>query len=36
MAVDGLPLGFQLMGFAHGDARAAGIARWILESYPRT
>ena len=32
MAVDGMPLGFQLMGFAHGDARAAGIARWILET----
>lgn len=35
MAVDGMPLGFQLMGFAHGDARGAGIARWILESYHR-
>jgi Asp-tRNA(Asn)/Glu-tRNA(Gln) amidotransferase A subunit family amidase len=35
MAVDGMPLGFQLMGFAHGDARAAGIARWILDSYQR-
>ena len=33
MAVDGMPLGFQLMGFAHGDARAAGIAHWILERY---
>jgi Asp-tRNA(Asn)/Glu-tRNA(Gln) amidotransferase A subunit family amidase len=33
MAVDGMPLGFQLMGFAHGDSRAAGIARWMLESY---
>lgn len=36
MAVDGMPLGFQLMGFAHGDARAAGIARWILETYWRS
>ncbi len=35
MAVDGMPLGFQLMGFAHGDARTAGIARWMLESYRR-
>jgi Asp-tRNA(Asn)/Glu-tRNA(Gln) amidotransferase A subunit family amidase len=33
MAVDGMPLGFQLMGFAHGDARCAGIARWILDNY---
>lgn len=33
MAVDGMPLGFQLMGFAHGDSRAIGIARWMLESY---
>ena len=33
MAVEDMPLGFQLMGFAHGDARSAGIARWILESY---
>ena len=30
MAIDGMPLGFQFMGFAHGDARALGIARWIL------
>jgi Asp-tRNA(Asn)/Glu-tRNA(Gln) amidotransferase A subunit family amidase len=35
MAVDGMPLGFQLMGFAHGDTRTAGIARWILASYHR-
>jgi Asp-tRNA(Asn)/Glu-tRNA(Gln) amidotransferase A subunit family amidase len=35
MAVDGMPLGFQLMGFAHGDTRTAGIARWMLESYHR-
>jgi Asp-tRNA(Asn)/Glu-tRNA(Gln) amidotransferase A subunit family amidase len=35
MAVDGMPLGFQFIGFAHGDARAAGIARWMLESYQR-
>lgn len=35
MAVEGMPLGFQLMGFAHGDAHAAGIARWILENYHR-
>lgn len=33
MAVDGMPLGFQLMGFAHGDSASAGIARWILERY---
>jgi Asp-tRNA(Asn)/Glu-tRNA(Gln) amidotransferase A subunit family amidase len=33
MAVEGMPLGFQLMGFADGDTRAAGVARWILESY---
>jgi len=33
MAVDGMPLGFQLMGFAHADTRVAGIARWMLETY---
>ena len=33
MAVDGMPLGFQVMGFAHDDANAAAHARWILESF---
>ena len=33
MAVEGMPLGFQLMGFAHADTRVAGIARWMLETY---
>jgi Asp-tRNA(Asn)/Glu-tRNA(Gln) amidotransferase A subunit family amidase len=36
MAVDGMPLGFQLMGFAHGDSRTVGIGRWMLEAYHRS
>jgi Asp-tRNA(Asn)/Glu-tRNA(Gln) amidotransferase A subunit family amidase len=27
--VDGLPLGFQVMGYEHGDATAIGIAAWV-------
>ncbi len=30
LAVDGLPLGVQLMGFEHHDARLAAIGRWLL------
>ena len=29
MVLDGLPLGLQLIGFPHDDARLAGLARWI-------
>lgn len=29
LAVDGLPLGVQLMGFPHGDERLAAHARWL-------
>jgi len=31
-AVRGLPMGVQLIGHPHMDARAAGMARWVLES----
>ncbi|HEY8613545.1 MAG TPA: amidase [Roseomonas sp.] len=31
-AVRGLPMGVQLIGFPHMDARAAGFARWALET----
>jgi Asp-tRNA(Asn)/Glu-tRNA(Gln) amidotransferase A subunit family amidase len=33
MSVSDMPLGFQLMGFAHRDAHTAGIARWVLGNY---
>ncbi|MBV1796599.1 amidase [Siccirubricoccus sp. G192] len=31
-AVRGLPMGIQVMGQPHGDARVAGFARWMLET----
>lgn len=31
-AVHGLPMGIQVMGQPHGDARVAGFARWMLET----
>jgi Asp-tRNA(Asn)/Glu-tRNA(Gln) amidotransferase A subunit family amidase len=30
-AVDGLPLGLQVVGQMHTDARIVGIARWFAE-----
>jgi Asp-tRNA(Asn)/Glu-tRNA(Gln) amidotransferase A subunit family amidase len=30
LAVDGLPVGVQLMGFEHGDADVAAMGRWLL------
>jgi len=32
MAVNGMPLGAQVMGQQHEDARITGIARWLLEN----
>ncbi|OXC87815.1 amidase, partial [Achromobacter sp. KAs 3-5] len=32
MAVDGLPLGLQVMGLPHGDAAITGIGTWICQS----
>jgi Asp-tRNA(Asn)/Glu-tRNA(Gln) amidotransferase A subunit family amidase len=32
LAVDGLPLGVQLMGFEHDDAGTLALARWLLEA----
>ena len=32
MAVDGLPLGLQVMGLPHGDAAIAGIGTWIFQA----
>ena len=29
MVIDGMPLGLQLIGFPHDDARLVGLARWI-------
>jgi Asp-tRNA(Asn)/Glu-tRNA(Gln) amidotransferase A subunit family amidase len=34
MAVDGLPVGVQVVAQAHTDARAVAIARWVSESVP--
>jgi Asp-tRNA(Asn)/Glu-tRNA(Gln) amidotransferase A subunit family amidase len=33
-AVRGLPMGVQVIGHPHMDARAAGMARWMLETIP--
>jgi Asp-tRNA(Asn)/Glu-tRNA(Gln) amidotransferase A subunit family amidase len=30
MSVDGLPVGVQLVGQQHEDARMTGLARWML------
>jgi len=32
LAVDNMPVGVQVVGQRHMDARVAGIARWLLES----
>jgi Asp-tRNA(Asn)/Glu-tRNA(Gln) amidotransferase A subunit family amidase len=32
MAVAGMPLGAQVMGQQHEDARITGIARWLLQN----
>ena len=34
MAVQGMPVGVQLMGQQHEDARITGMARWMLENLP--
>ena len=35
LAVDGMPVGVQLMGQQHSDARITALARWLLETVPR-
>jgi Asp-tRNA(Asn)/Glu-tRNA(Gln) amidotransferase A subunit family amidase len=35
MSVGGLPVGLQLMGQQHEDARMTGIARWLMENIKR-
>jgi Asp-tRNA(Asn)/Glu-tRNA(Gln) amidotransferase A subunit family amidase len=32
MSVSGLPVGVQVMGQQHEDARMTSLARWLLES----
>jgi Asp-tRNA(Asn)/Glu-tRNA(Gln) amidotransferase A subunit family amidase len=32
MAIEGMPVGIQIVGQRHSDARVAGIARWVLET----
>jgi Asp-tRNA(Asn)/Glu-tRNA(Gln) amidotransferase A subunit family amidase len=32
MSVGGLPVGLQVMGQQHEDARVTSLARWLLES----
>jgi len=32
LGINGMPVGVQVMGQQHSDARMAGIARWILEN----
>src|SRR6516162_115539 len=32
LAIEGMPVGVQIVGQRHTDARTAGIARWLLES----
>ena len=34
MGVHGMPVGVQLMGQQHEDARVTAIARWLLASVP--
>jgi Asp-tRNA(Asn)/Glu-tRNA(Gln) amidotransferase A subunit family amidase len=34
MSVGGLPVGVQVMGQQHEDARVTAFARWVLESVP--
>ena len=33
LEVDGMPLGLQLVGYPHGDARLAGIAQWVMQAF---
>jgi Asp-tRNA(Asn)/Glu-tRNA(Gln) amidotransferase A subunit family amidase len=35
MSVGGLPVGVQLMGQQHEDARMTGLARWFAENLKR-
>ena len=32
LAIEGMPVGIQIVGQRHADARTAGIARWLFES----
>jgi Asp-tRNA(Asn)/Glu-tRNA(Gln) amidotransferase A subunit family amidase len=32
LAIEGMPVGIQIVGQRHADARTAGIARWLLET----
>jgi Asp-tRNA(Asn)/Glu-tRNA(Gln) amidotransferase A subunit family amidase len=32
LAIEGMPVGIQIVGQRHGDARTAGIARWLFET----
>ena len=32
LGVSGMPVGVQIMGQPHADARVAGIARWLAQS----
>jgi Asp-tRNA(Asn)/Glu-tRNA(Gln) amidotransferase A subunit family amidase len=32
LAIEGMPVGIQIVGQGHADARNAGIARWLLET----
>lgn len=34
ISVGGLPVGFQIMGFANRDAEIVGVARWLMERLP--
>jgi hypothetical protein len=31
LAIEGMPVGIQIVGQRHADARTAGIARWLFE-----
>ena len=35
LSVGGMPVGVQLMGQQNEDARLTGIARWVMETFPR-
>jgi Asp-tRNA(Asn)/Glu-tRNA(Gln) amidotransferase A subunit family amidase len=32
LAIEGMPVGIQIVGQRHADARTTGIARWLLEA----
>jgi Asp-tRNA(Asn)/Glu-tRNA(Gln) amidotransferase A subunit family amidase len=32
LAIGGMPIGIQIVGQRHADARIAGIARWLFEN----